>query len=436
MPGLGYVSLGKLNLLNATFSFDEKICGMLFDYGMYEDPFDDHVQLENYFGNNQVWLIRNLEEIEEMGLSDEFMNGVPYYHIKQFYDYVGADADLYVMFSNCISNGKPDFEAIQIIQQASNGKIFQLGIWTEQCIWKSGLSDYDFTSLLGEIESQAEVLSGIVNKTAADGLPLSVILNANTAKIDDVDGKYVVDHKKIPDATSLNFPKISVILGQNGTDEVHEMQLANNNKTPVGMMGLALACLCLSSAEMNIGYVDKFDLNKNDDLNDAELGFGNVGGGDYTPIKDLNKVRRNIISLKGYILPTTYKAKESGIYFSNDQTLSERDFSTISLNRLAHKCRRIIRSVMFPYVNGNIDIDPSSGAVSLTEQTRITNLIIERLDANMVNPLGQEQISGRYVKFDDTKNILMTDELDLNCYFVPVGSNMAIDIKEAYILNE
>jgi len=54
----------------------------------------------------------------------------------------------------------------------------------------------------------------------------------------------------------------------------------------------------------------------------------------------------------------------------------------------------------------------------------------------MVNPLGQEQISGRYVKFDDTKNILMTDELDLNCYFVPVGSNMAIDIKEAYILNE
>ena len=91
---------------------------------------------------------------------------------------------------------------------------------------------------------------------------------------------------------------------------------------------------------------------------------------------------------------------------------------------------------MFPYVNGNIDIDPSSGAVSLTEQTRITNLIIERLDANMVNPLGQEQISGRYVKFDDTKNILMTDELDLNCYFVPVGSNMAIDIKEAYILNE
>ena len=41
-----------------------------------------------------------------------------------------------------------------------------------------------------------------------------------------------------------------------------------------------------------------------------------------------------------------------------------------------------------------------------------------------------------FVKFDDTKNILMTDELDLNCYFVPVGSNMTIDIKEAYILNE
>ena len=436
MPGLGNVTLSNLNLLNATFSFDESICGMLFDFCLYSSPFEDHVQLENFFGGNQVQLIRNLDDIEEMGLDDEFMGGVPYYHIKQFYDYIGVDADLYIMFANCISNDTPDFEAIQVMQQSANGKIFQLGIWTEQCIWKSGLSDYDFTDVLGEIETQAEVLSGKVNKTGADGLPLSVILNACTAKLEDIDGKYVIDHKKLPYATSLNYPKISVILGQNGTEAVHAMQKTNHNYTPVGFMGLTLACLYLASAEMNIGFVDKFDLNKNDDLTVPELGFGNVALDEYNLIEDLNLVRRNVISLKGYILPTTYKAKESGVYFSNDTTLSERDFATISLNRIAHKCRRIIRSVMFPYVNGNIDIDPSTGAVSPIEQTRITNLITERLDANMVNPLGQDQISGRYVEFDDTSRILETDELKVDCYFIPVSSNMTIDIQEAYVLNE
>ena len=436
MPGLGDVILSSLNTLNASFSFDESVCGMLFDVGYYSDPFEDYFHLSYYFGNERTQLIRNLQEIEEMGLDDKFMNGIPYYHIKHFYDYIGIDADLYVMFANCIDNNKPNFEAIQNIQQAANGKIFQLGIWTEQCIWTSGNSDYGFTSLLSEIETQAEVLSGKVNKTFSDGLPLSVILNACTSKLEDIDDIYAINHKKIPDATTLNFPKISVILGQNGTDEVHAMQENNHNYTPVGLMGVAMACLCLASAEMNIGFVDKFDLNKNDDLANPELGFGDVLQGEYTPIDDLNFVRRNIISIKGYILLNRYKSKETGLYFSNDQTLSERDFSTISLNRIAHKCRRIIRSVMFPYVNGNIDIDPLTGAVHGIAQTKIINLITERLDLYMLNPLGQEQISGRYIVIDDTSNILETDELRLNCYFIPVNSNMTIDIQETYILNE
>lgn len=434
MPGLGFVSFSELNVPNSTFSFDESVCGMLFDTCMYQDLFDDSPRLSSYFGNRQVVLVRNMEDVVQTGLTDTFMNGVPYYHVSQFYDYVGHDADLYLVFADCYSNGKPDFEVIQDIQQAANGRIFQLGIWTEQCIWKSGDYDYEFTDLLGAIETQAEVLSGIVNKTHTDGLPLSIILNACTTKLDDVEGDSI-NHKKLPNAISLNFPKISVVLGQNGTDKVHAMQSSNHHHTPVGFLGIAMGCLCLASAEMSIGYVYKFNLNKNDNINSPELGFG-VSEEDYTLLSELNTVRRNVISTKGYILPTTYKSKESCVFFSNDQTLSERDFSTISLNRLAHKCRRIVRSVMFPYVNGIINIDPSSGTILQTEQTKITNLIIDRLDANMVNPLGQEQISGRYIQFDDTKNILVTDELDLNCYFVPVSSNTSIEIQEAYILNE
>ncbi len=438
MAGLGSVSFNILASNGITFSFDESICGILFDYGMYDSPFSDHPILENYFGNNTVQLINNLQEIESMGLDDAFMNGVPHYHIQQFYDYIGADMKLYVMFANCINNEAPDFEVIQSMQQQANGQIFQLGIWTEQSVWCSQNDSelYGFTSVIGQLESQAEVLSGRVNKTYSDGLPLSIILNANTAMLSNQSIAYGVNYRKVPYALSLGCPKVSLVLGQNGTDEVHDMQLNNHNGTPVGFLGITLACLALASAEMSIAYVDRFDLNKNDDVLYPELGFGSISDKDYNAIQSLNQVRRNELSLKGYILPTTYESKETGVYFSNDQTLSDKDFNSISLNRLAHKCRRIIRSVMFPHINGNLQVDNVTGSLSNTAMTQLNNEIIKMLDFYMVNTDGQDQISGRDLSFENTKDILETDTIYVDCYIIPVSSNMQLDIQEEYILSE
>lgn len=431
MPGLGYVSLNQLNVQGPMFTFDEGVCGMLFDCGKFESPFENYLLLEQNFNGSQTQLIHNLSEAENMGLSKDFMNGIPYYHIQSFYSYIGHDADLYLMFADCSSG----FDVIQSMQQHANGKIFQLGVWTEQSIWcVSDSGEYIFTGLLGELEAQAEQLSGVVERTYTDNLPLSIIVNANTAFIEG-SGSFVVDHNQVPEALSLDFPKVSVVLGQNGTDEVHAMQNTNHQYTPVGFLGLALACLAIAPAETSLGSVEQFNLNKDDSVLQPELGFGDILGGRYNSIYDVSLLRRNILSAKGYIIPTTYAAKESGVYFSNDQSLSERVLSSISFNRIAHKCRRIIRSVLFPYISGNVSIDPSTGTISILEQTRLTNLIIEQLDSHMVNPFGQNQLGGRYVVFDDTAKNLENDELHVNCYFIPVSSNSTIDVQEAYVLN-
>lgn len=433
MPGIGYVSLNQLNVQLPTFSFDESVCGMLFDYSQFESPFESFILLEQHFNNDQVQLIHNLQEAEEMGLSSEFMNGVPYYHIKTFYDYIGGDAALYLMFADCSGF---NFEAIQTIQCLANGRIFQLGVWTEQFLWRIGEDgNYAFTELLGNIEAQAEILSGAVGKSFCENLPLSIIVNACTSFVKNSDDGNV-DYNQLPEALSLDFPKVSVILGQNGSDEVHAIQKQNHNYTPVGFLGHAIACLYLAPAETSLGSVEQFDLNKNDSVLEPELGFGRVGSDYYTPITDINNFRRNILSAKGYIIPTTYNAKEAGVFFSNDQTLSEHDFSSISINRIAHKCRRVIRSVMFPYINNNIEIDRTNGHVSTIQGARIADEIAISIDSIMVNKVGQNQISGRYITVDDQNSILETDELYINCLFVPVISTSAIEEREAYILNE
>ena len=69
--------------------------------------------------------------------------------------------------------------------------------------------------------------------------------------------------------------------------------------------------------------------------------------------------------MAGYVLPTTYKAKEAAVYLSNDQCLSEGDYKSLANNRVIHKLRRIIKSVMLPYVEGNVEMDPNTGKIAV-----------------------------------------------------------------------
>lgn len=62
-----------------------------------------------------------------------------------------------------------------------------------------------------------------------------------------------------------------------------------------------MAALCLASAEMSIAYVGKFDLNKNDDIINPELGFGNNAFrtiNDNNLMSSINRIRQNVLSQK------------------------------------------------------------------------------------------------------------------------------------------
>ena len=433
MAGLGFVTVdNRITYENYGISTDENKCGMLFDYGLRSDPFGGFQSIKDNFGNRQIALLTCLEDAEELGINSNFLNGVPYYHISQFFDYIGHNADLYIMFADC-SQG---FDAIQDFQYGVDGKLFQLGVWTEKCLWTNDTdNNYQFTSLIKDLQIEAEVLGGRVGMINEAVMPLSIVLCANTAMLEnDASHNKRVRFRDLPNGIDLNCPKVSVVLGQNGTNEVHNMQLQNTGYCPVGFLGLAMACLYLATAEINIGEVRSFNLNKNNTINNAELGFGSVSANivinDYTPISEIIRSRANTISKNGYILPTTYNGKEAEVFFSNDQTMSDGDYSQISLNRIMNKCRRIIRGALLPYLNSTVYLS-STGGLTDSMVAVLTNEIINKLDAIMVSKdQGNPQILGRDVLIDTEQDILANDGIEIEISIIPANTSEIINATE------
>lgn len=420
MSGIGFITTDHFDSEDNILQIptDESVCGILFDHHDYFEIFRDYPLLENFFGNGQVQLINNPIEAQMFGIVENgFMDNVPYYHIKQFYNYIGGDAPLYVAFTD----GKWDI--IEDMQLAANGRIFQMGIWTSQYIWKND-ANIGFTNLIGDISSAVGVVSGSVGVQTIAKTPLSVIVSPNTNVV-GTDDMTLMD---IPDGTAMDCPKVSVCLAQNGSDAVLQMQSAIPFQAPVGCIGMVLACCYLAYAEECIGYVAKFNLNKNDDFENAEVP---VNGNHYA-LTDIPYTIGNILAQKGYIIPVQYDGKDTEVFFSGDATFSNGDYSTIANNRIMHKCRRCIAMAMLPYVNGNAILDLGTGGLSESSKTMLANEIYDILDATMVNMVGQPQIESRSIVIDDNKDFVQDDTISIDIKIGLVNYNKEINEKEDF----
>lgn len=420
MPGIGYVTTGTFNSTKETYMLptDESVCGLLFDCSDFSLPFYDYPLISQYFEDGQTQLINNLTEAEMFGLTDNgFMNGVPYYHIKQFYDYIGTDAPLYI----CFTSETQEWGAIESMQMAASGKIFQIGVWTSKRMWAPNNSKLQFTTLASNLEAAAEVVCGKVGKQSLNSTPLSIILSPNTYFSES--GYTLQD---IPDATVLNMPKLSVCLMQNGSDEVHAMQNKNPNNAPVGCIGLAMACFYLAYAEECIGYVAKFNLNKNDDINNAEIWLGTAS----YPVTDISYIVGNLTAQKGYIVPCEYSNKVSEVFFSGDPTLSDGDYCQVANNRIMHKVRRAIHSALIPYIGNHNLLE--NGALSSASESILTNAVSTMVNSVMVNAQGQSQINGCTVSVTKSSDILKDDSISIDASIGLVNYNKTINEKDDY----
>ena len=407
------VGLGVLPI--SSVSIDESIGGVLFDISGFHLPFEDYDTIYNNFGSEQVQLINNLEEANKLGLGNNgFMNGLVYYHLSMFYDYINSDAPLYIAFADC----SLDWSFIETMQRKTGGKMFQLGIWTSQHIWEpitdaSGTT-IGFSQLIPKVKAGIEELTGVAGQPMPSSIPLSIILCANTYNI----GDKKISIKKLPNALVFNAPKISLFICQDGSQEVLSMQSKNPNNAPVGVLGFAMAVLNLAGAEESIGAVANYNLNKNNKFTLPELPVGNK----HNTLESVSRTIIETLAQNGYVVPVTYKGKEYECFFNNDTTLSGGDYYSIANNRVIHKCRRAVYSALLPYIHSNHLFEGSAKLLSAISRQLLEEVVGSALSGKLINKKGQYQINGYKITIDDSQNILNDDEISISYNVVPVSN--------------
>lgn len=431
------------NIPYNTFSGNEKVTGLLFDTSLQPDLFS-----AGYGKNNEARLklndvayvttfksaVKDFGIIERVTAGEEeeknlnFMYGIPAYHIREFFRMSGnvdGNGRLYVMFADCSAN----WDAIDIMQRASGGTINQLGIWTEQPIWKlSGAEEKYGLNLVKSLNDKGAAL-------AEQNQPLSIILSANCTNTgaETAEGRKI-DLQKIPTAI-CEASRTSVIFGQARNEKISLMQRRNEHLTPVGFIGAMLGALAKANVQESVAWVKQFNL-FSDDFQEIELGFGDVNEASGETLtstnfyESLSPTLLDDLDDKGYIFPIKYAGKENGIYISKDQTCSSGDYRTIARNRTINKSRRAVRAALLPYVNAPLMVNPTTGFLAPTKITAFKTLIGDVL-AKMQ---AAGEISGYAVTIDPNQNVLVDDTLRISYVIVPVGVATKIYVEEGLSL--
>lgn len=437
------------NLASAIMVSTENVCGIIFDtkcVGGLAAALGSGTKAATTFANGNVIEVNTMDDVAEAGLDENVMCGLPYYHVSRFFTLAGTNQRLFISFMDSTSD--TSFSAVEKMQTAAGGIIYQIGVWTGEPI--ATVSGNTMTvadnGVIAKLQAQAELVGGKVNQTNYEGnAPLNILLNAPIAnaaqiKIDD-----------LPDISDLGCCKVSMLIGQASSDAVHAIQLAltkapesDQNYVQVGNIGAAMAVLAVAPAHESIGNVGNYNLSSV--ISSAELGFGNVSlnegrtaFADNVSFNKMNTIgyvkRNNKLHKKGYIFLMNYDGLENGVFFSSDQTLAcSSDYRTIARCRVIHKSRRVVRRALLPYVNSTIEIDASTGTLSPSDVSRFQNVVLNALDLNMISPVDGRtpQISGRQCTIDENQNILDNDELHIDYRLVPLGLVSGIYVTEGF----
>ena len=432
------------NIPYETSSSDEKVTGLLFDVSLQPELFTEGYGKTNesklklgdvcYITSfksavSDFGIIERVEATEEEEANVNFLHGIPAYHIREFFRMSGnvnGTGKLYVMFADCSAT----WNAVEVMQRAAGGMISQLGIWTEQPLWKAAgaAEKYSLNLVKG--------LNDVAVSLAEQNQPLSLVLSANPSNTgaDTTEGRQI-DLNRIPSCI-CEASRISCIFGQAHHETVTLMQMRNRNHTPVGFLGAVMGALAKASVHESIAWVKQFNL-FTDHFQEIELGFGDI---------NLDEAEENFLSLnryeslsssqldelddKGYIFPIKYAGRENGIYISKDQTCSTGDYRTIARNRTINKSRRAVREALLPYVNSPLMVNPTTGFLAPSKITSFKTLVGDIL-AKMQ---AAQEISGYAVTIDASQNVLVDDTLRISYVIVPVGVAVKIYVEEGLSL--
>lgn len=297
-----------------------------------------------------------------------------------------------------------NFSEILHIQNTSNGRIRQLGIYKNVSSVDS-ISNAFVSSDLNLMQDQCTLLE--IQKK-----PLSILFAP------DILGLSV---NNLPDLNAFTCKNISVVIGQDGTSNGNTLFKTTNKSTPC--LGAVLGATSLAKVNESIAWVAKFNLSNGIEL--ENLAFSN---GVLFSDASITENLLDAVNNKRYIFLRKF-SNYTGSYFNDNHSaiIISSDYAYLNDNRVIDKARRGIYQGLLPVLNSPLKLNANG---------TLANSTIVYLESQAVTIVGDmvrnDEISSIDVVVDPTNNVASTSEVKVKVTIVPIGVARKIIVNLGY----
>jgi hypothetical protein len=317
-----------------------------------------------------------------------------HYHIAEFFR-IAPQGALYVGFYAVPS--PYTFVDITTMQNYANGTIRQLAVWKEDT-WAVG----DTTTIQNEVVTNCDT----------NHKPLSVIYSADFSAVSDL--------STLPDLSTYNNNKVSVVIGQDAAGL--GLYLFQTYGKSISCLGAILGAVSLSSVSTSIGWISNFNLSNGYELD--TIGFAN---GDLVSTKSQGLL--NLLDNDRYIFLIKYSGV-SGSYI-NDGHCSisvSSDYAYIENNRTIDKAIRGVYLSVIPQLNSPLTLN-ADGTLADTTIAYFTSLA----ETNLIQMIRDNELSAQKVQIATNQNVLSTGKLVISVQLLPIGVARAIQVNIGFV---
>lgn len=332
---------------------------------------------------NQIF---NLQDAESKGYT-QAAEPTLYRHLKEFYDEVGGNQELYVLGvadTVTLAQMVTDTNATgaKLLVSGSEGRVRLIGCFRKPPVGYNAGTDFM------DADVQAAVLASKTFGQArlAELKPLRVLIEGRVAD----DSKPTV---YAPNTSANGFA--GVVLGGS---------LADGSAS----VGTALGRAVKYGAHIKIGKVANGPLA----LTQCYIGT--------KAIKDVTNLE--VLHDKGYITFVTHPAK-AGFYFGKDQMASTDDYRRLTNGRIVDKAAVIAAAVYVEELQGEVVVD-ATGNIDELDLQHLRGRIEQAIQVGMA-----EQISALEVYINPAQNIVSTETLSIKLSVTPLGYTSTINVE-------
>lgn len=349
--------------------------------------------VDGFSDAERIKAISTIDKAEAMGITanaEAWDIRVLHYQLNEAFR-LNAGISLYVG----IFEQSEDFTEIKTLQNYSDGRLRQVGIWAGS----RALAADDLTA----IQAVADALD-------KENAPLSVIYSPKVAAVNGLP----------TNLAKAGLNRVSVVIAQAGSGTGAELyaDVKNTNKASVGIIGVALGVLSAAKVHQAISWVGGFP-----------TGVTLPAFADGTLYRSVDKAAIEQLDEARYIFLTTYPGI-AGSYISDSHTMDEAtsDYAYIEAVRVMDKAVRDIRVYVTPELGGNVYIDAESGKLqpySCAHLETVAGLALEQMAKD-------GEISGYSVAVDPEQDVLSTSTIEIVVKIVQAGVTRKINVKIGY----